>query len=71
MPQAEDTVAVATGVARGSRPLLAQQPLRDPEREPLLADAGLSHQERRLWEPAGGEGASQPVQQGAVTVDRP
>jgi hypothetical protein len=40
---------------------VAQQQLGKPQPQALLADPSGAFQQQRLWQPAGGEGACQPV----------
>jgi hypothetical protein len=54
-------LAGIAGATRSSRAGLAEQALGDPECYTLLADTGRADEETRLWEPAGGERATQPV----------
>jgi hypothetical protein len=45
------------------------QTLRQPEGDPLLADAKRPLEEEGLWEPAGGNCLPEPASQGVVAVD--
>src|SRR2546422_3838159 len=73
--QAEDGIrdVAVTGVQTCALPIslvpvFAYQRLGEPERESLLADAARSLKQERLWQPAGGDGAYQPVSDPLVAI---
>ncbi|KPJ88674.1 MAG: hypothetical protein AMS18_13270 [Gemmatimonas sp. SG8_17] len=71
MLQLQHLMATVANGARCARPGFAQEPLRYPQSQPLLADSRCSNKKGCLWEPAGGDRACQPVQRGFVAVYRP
>src|SRR5881628_3988497 len=61
-------LASPTPFALPLAPVFAYQRLGEPERESLLADAARSLKQERLWQPAGGDGACQPVSDPLVAI---
>src|SRR6266704_758065 len=61
-------LASPTPFALPLAPVFAYQRLGEPERESLLADAARSLKQERLRQPAGGDGAYQPVSDPLVAI---
>jgi len=53
-------LALPAGLTRAASPL-TDQCLRKPQGQTLLANALRALKQERLWQPAGGDGAYQPV----------
>ena len=64
-----DLVAPVTLAAGCLWPVLAEQALGHPKRQALLPHPRWTDQQGRLRKPAGGKCATQPVQQGLMTID--
>src|SRR3989441_8073329 len=67
--QAQDQLAVLALPASFSQSRVAHQRLRQPERQSLLPDTGWALKQEGLWQPAGGDGAYQPVSDPLMGVE--
>jgi hypothetical protein len=70
MPESVHLAAANAFPTRCTGAALAQQSPGGPQGQALLPDARLPDEQGRLREPAGGKSATQPVEQGSMTINR-